>query len=95
MFRFLSPYRRLIGVVFFLVLLWVAFEVSGLRGHLNLAFVRNQLLGHPVTGLMMFVLFSYQFASRSGDALILWMLKSAPSYSSSWLMRKPMETLST
>ncbi len=57
MFKFLSPYRRLIGVVFFLVLLWVVFEVSGLRGHLNLAFVRDQLLGRPITGLMLFVLF--------------------------------------
>jgi uncharacterized membrane protein YdjX (TVP38/TMEM64 family) len=55
MFKFLSPYRRLIGVVIFLALLWAVFEVSGLRSHLNLAFVRDQLLGHPVTGLMLFV----------------------------------------
>jgi uncharacterized membrane protein YdjX (TVP38/TMEM64 family) len=57
MFKFLTQHRRLIGVVFFLVLLWIVFEVSGLRGHLNLAFVRDQLVGHPVTGLILFVLF--------------------------------------
>jgi uncharacterized membrane protein YdjX (TVP38/TMEM64 family) len=57
MFKFLNRYRRLIGVVLFLVLLWVVFEVSGLRGHLNLAFVRDRLLSHPVTGLTLFVLF--------------------------------------
>jgi uncharacterized membrane protein YdjX (TVP38/TMEM64 family) len=57
MFNFLNRYRRLIGVVLFLVSLWVVFEVSGLRSHLNLAFVRDQLLGHPITGLMLFVFF--------------------------------------
>jgi uncharacterized membrane protein YdjX (TVP38/TMEM64 family) len=57
MVAFLNRHRRLIGVVFFLALLWLVFEVSGLRGHLSLAFVRDQLLGHPITGLMLFVLF--------------------------------------
>lgn len=32
---------------------------------------------------------NYQFGSRSGVAVILWMLRSAPSYSSSWSRRKP------
>ena len=38
---------------------------------------------------------AYQFASRSGDALILWIERSAPSNSSSWLKRRPMVALST
>ena len=38
--------------------------------------------------------FYYQLASRSGVALILWMARSAPSYSSSWLMRRPVVNFS-
>ena len=36
----------------------------------------------------------YQFGSRSGVAVILWMLRSAPSYSSSLSRRKPMVAFS-
>lgn len=36
----------------------------------------------------------YQFTSRSGVAPILWMLRSAPSNSSSWLRRSPSSSLS-
>ncbi len=39
--------------------------------------------------------FSYQLASRSGEELILWMARSAPSYSSSWLIRKPVVIFNT
>ncbi|MBK6296152.1 MAG: hypothetical protein IPF55_19385 [Rhodoferax sp.] len=37
----------------------------------------------------------YQLTSRSGVAVILWIDRSAPSYSSSWLSRRPMVALST
>ena len=53
---FLQRHGRLIGVALFLALLLVIFEVSGLRGHWNLAYVRELLLGNPRTGLLLFVL---------------------------------------
>jgi uncharacterized membrane protein YdjX (TVP38/TMEM64 family) len=47
---------RLIGVVLFLLSLLIIFELSGLRGHLNLAYLREKLLDNPRTGLLLFVL---------------------------------------
>lgn len=49
-------YQRLLLVLCFLVVLALAFSFSGLRGHMNLAYVREQLLGHPVQGFLTFVL---------------------------------------
>ena len=52
----LRRYRRLVGVVLFLSVLLIVFEVSGLRDHLDLAFVRQVILRHPIGGLVLFVL---------------------------------------
>jgi uncharacterized membrane protein YdjX (TVP38/TMEM64 family) len=49
-------YQRLLLVLCFLVVLALVFSLSGLRGHMNLAYVREQLLGHPVEGFLTFVL---------------------------------------
>jgi uncharacterized membrane protein YdjX (TVP38/TMEM64 family) len=49
-------HQRLLGVVLFLVVLALVFSLSGLRGHMNLAYVREQLQGHPVQGFLSFVL---------------------------------------
>jgi uncharacterized membrane protein YdjX (TVP38/TMEM64 family) len=56
MITFLQRHARLLGVLFFLATLLAVFEVSGLRGHFNLAYVRGQLTNHPQTGLLLFVL---------------------------------------
>ncbi len=56
MISFLQRHARLIGVLVFLATLLAVFEVSGLRGHFNLAYVRSQLTSHPQTGLLLFVL---------------------------------------
>jgi uncharacterized membrane protein YdjX (TVP38/TMEM64 family) len=49
-------HQRLLGVVLFLLVLALVFSLSGLRGHMNLAYVREQLQGHPVQGFLTFVL---------------------------------------
>lgn len=49
-------YRRLLGVVLFLGVLLTVFEMSGLRDHFNLAFIRQLILQHRIGGLMLFVL---------------------------------------
>jgi len=49
-------YKRLLGVGFFLVVLLTVFQVSGLRDHLNLAFMRQVVLQHEIGGLMLFML---------------------------------------
>ncbi len=51
----LRRHQRLLSVVVFLALLALIFSVSGLRGHMNLAYVREQLQGHPVEGFVSFV----------------------------------------
>ena len=53
---FVLRYKRLLGVVFFLALLLVIFEVSGLREHFNLQFIRRLILQHRIEGLALFVL---------------------------------------
>ena len=53
---FVRRYQRLLGVVLFLGVLLTAFEISGLRGHFNLAFVRQTISQHPIGGLALFVL---------------------------------------
>jgi uncharacterized membrane protein YdjX (TVP38/TMEM64 family) len=51
----LRPYRRLIAVAAFLLLLLAVFQLSGLRGHFNLAFIHQKFLDNEVTGLLIFV----------------------------------------
>ena len=49
-------YRRLLGVGLFLGVLLTVFELSGLRDHFNLAFLRQLILQHRIGGLVLFVL---------------------------------------
>lgn len=49
-------HARIIGVVLFLACLLLIFQVSGLRAHFNLAFIREQLSAHAYVGLLLFVL---------------------------------------
>ena len=49
-------YQRLIAVVLFLGVLLAVFEFSGLRGHFNLAFLRQVIEQHQIGGLLIFVL---------------------------------------
>ena len=54
--RFVRRYERLLGVGLFLGILLAAFEVSGLRDHFNLPFIRQLILQHRIGGVMLFVL---------------------------------------
>lgn len=49
-------YQRLLAVILFLALLFAAFELSGLRAHFNLEFLRHQIVEHKLSGLLIFVL---------------------------------------
>jgi uncharacterized membrane protein YdjX (TVP38/TMEM64 family) len=49
-------YKRLLGVGLFLGILLTVFEVSGLRDHFNLAFVRQLISHHRLGGVVLFVL---------------------------------------
>ena len=53
---FVLRHQRLLAVVAFLVILLTVFQVSGLRDHFNVAFIRQLVLQHQVTGLILFVL---------------------------------------
>ncbi len=53
---FVKRYGRLLGVVLFLGVLLTVFEISGLRDHFNLAFIRELILQHRAGGLVVFVL---------------------------------------
>ena len=53
---FVLRYKRLLGVALFLAILFAVFEISGLRDHFNLAFIRELILQHRVGGLALFVL---------------------------------------
>lgn len=48
-------YRRLLGVVLFVVVLLIAVEASGLREHFSLESIRDAMQMHPVGGLLLFV----------------------------------------
>ena len=48
-------YKRLLGVGLFLAILVAIFEVSGLRDHFNLSFMRQVILQHQIGGLILFV----------------------------------------
>ncbi|HJV26797.1 MAG TPA: VTT domain-containing protein [Aromatoleum sp.] len=52
----IGRHRRLIAVVLFLVALFAAAELSGLRDHFNLAFLRQRLDEHLAGGLAIFTL---------------------------------------
>lgn len=49
-------YKQLLAVVLFLALLFVVFELSGLRGHFNLEFLQLTIRQHRIGGLLIFIL---------------------------------------
>ena len=49
-------YRRLLAVLLFLSVLLAIFEFSGLKDHFNLDFLRHEVLGNKLSGLLLFVL---------------------------------------
>ncbi len=51
----MSRYQRLLGVLLFLGAVFVIFELSGLRDHLTLAYLRQTILAHEAGGLFIFV----------------------------------------
>lgn len=53
---YFQKYKRLIAVVLFLIVIFAVFQMSGLRGHLNLDFIRQKILDNQFTGLLIFVL---------------------------------------
>lgn len=52
----LRRYKRLLAVFLFLGMLLAIFEISGLRGHLSLAFLQQRILDNRLSGLLIFVL---------------------------------------
>ncbi len=52
----MPPSLRLLGVLLFLGLILAVFEVTGLRGHFSLEFLRQTILDHRVGGLGVFIL---------------------------------------
>ncbi len=48
--------QRLLAVVLFLAILLAVFELSGLRSHFNLEFLRQQFLANRISGLLIFIL---------------------------------------
>ena len=52
----INKYHRLIAVVAFLAILFLVFEVTGLRQHLSLNFLRAEIEHNLITGLLIFVL---------------------------------------
>lgn len=53
--NFLYRYRRLLAVILFLAVLLAVFQLSGLRGHFNLAFLQQQILSQQGVGLLIFI----------------------------------------
>jgi uncharacterized membrane protein YdjX (TVP38/TMEM64 family) len=53
---FLLGYRRLIAVFLFLAILFLVFDLTGLKDHFNLGFIQQQILDHKLGGLLVFVL---------------------------------------
>lgn len=49
-------YQQLVTVLLFLALLFAVFELSGLRDHFSLDFLRQQIVEHRFGGLLVFVL---------------------------------------
>ena len=52
---FVVRYKRLLGVGLFLGILLAIVQISGLRDHFNLAFIRHLILEHRIGGLLLFV----------------------------------------
>ena len=48
-------YKRVVGVVLFLAILFAIFELSGLRDNFNLRFIRDLILHHRLGGIALFV----------------------------------------
>lgn len=53
---FKRGYQRLLLVALFLMLLFAIFELSGLREHFTLDFLRQQITEHQLSGLALFIL---------------------------------------
>lgn len=51
-----SPFRRILTVALFLAVLLAIFQLSGLRDHFSLAFLRQTILDHQIGGLIIFIL---------------------------------------
>ncbi len=49
-------YQQLLSVVLFLGVLFAVFEFSGLRDHFSLEFLRQRMVEHALSGLLVFVL---------------------------------------
>lgn len=49
-------YQQLLSVVLFLAVLFAVFELSGLRDHFSLDFLRQRIVEHALSGLLIFVL---------------------------------------
>jgi uncharacterized membrane protein YdjX (TVP38/TMEM64 family) len=56
MMIYLQKYKRLIAVVLFLAVIFAVFQMSGLRGHFDLEFIKHKILENQLTGLLIFVL---------------------------------------
>lgn len=52
----MNKYQRLLLVILFLALLFAVFELSGLRAHFNLHFLRQLIVEHQLGGLLIFIL---------------------------------------
>jgi uncharacterized membrane protein YdjX (TVP38/TMEM64 family) len=52
----MKKYQRLLAVVLFLGFLFAVFELSGLRAHFSLEFLRQQIVTHYMGGLLIFIL---------------------------------------
>lgn len=52
----MRSHPKLLAVVLFLLVFWAAFEISGLRDHFSLEFLKHRIQENRVTGLLIFVL---------------------------------------
>jgi len=52
----MHPIKKILGVFFFLVILLVVFQASGLREHFDLAFLQQKINENKVSGLIVFIL---------------------------------------
>ena len=52
----MKKYQRLLAVVLFLGVLFAVFEMSGLRDHFSLGFLRQQVVELQLSGLLIFIL---------------------------------------
>jgi uncharacterized membrane protein YdjX (TVP38/TMEM64 family) len=52
----MRKYQRLFAVVLFLLVLFAVFELTGLRGHFSLQFLRQLIVEHQIGGLLIFIM---------------------------------------